>query len=69
MDRQDGKIAMARIRRPAPADDLNRPVEPGLAVGSRFKGSVRDSVNGAVAPGFAVGSRFMGSVRDQYGMV
>jgi hypothetical protein len=34
-----------------------------FAVGSRFKGSIRDGLNGAVEPGFAVGSRFKGSVR------
>jgi hypothetical protein len=44
---------------------LNGAVEPGFAVGSRFKGSVRDGLNGTVEPGFAVGSRFM----DQYRMV
>jgi hypothetical protein len=35
-------------------------VEPGFAVGSRFKGSIRDGLNGAVEPGFAVGSQFLG---------
>ena len=35
-----------------------------FAVGSRFKGSVRNGLNGAVEPGFAIGSRFKGSIRD-----
>jgi hypothetical protein len=39
-------------------------VAPGFAVGSRFKGSVRNGLNGAVGPGFAVSSWFKRSVRD-----
>jgi hypothetical protein len=46
-------------------DGLNGAVEPGFAVGSRFKGSVRDGLVGAIMADFAVGSRF----KDQYGMV
>jgi hypothetical protein len=40
-------------------------IAPVFAVGSRFKGSVRNGLNGTVEPGFVAGSRFM----DQYGMV
>ena len=39
-------------------------VGAGFAVGSRFKGSIREGLNGTVEPGFAVGSRFKGSIRD-----
>ena len=35
---------------------MNGAVEPGFAVGSRFKGSIRDGLNGATGSGFAVGS-------------
>jgi hypothetical protein len=42
----------------------------GFAVGSRFKGSVRNGLNGAIGAVLAVGSRFKGSIRDgSYGAV
>ena len=42
---------------------MNRAVELSFAVGSWFKGSIRDGLNGAVAD-FAAGSRFKGSIRE-----
>ena len=43
---------------------MNGVVGPGFAVGSRFKGSIRNGLNSVVAPGSAAGSRFKGSIRD-----